>query len=289
VLITQRAHMACATIAVVVASLGLAGCAEPVGSSAPTRAHQPTPSPTKAAPLPSPPSSHPPRTSTPRRHHRRRKAPSTRRGRVHRTPHVVGVPRADLPNRHLTPGVALTTRAATVCVSGYASRVRDVPDSEKELAYGRYGVIHLPYQHEVDHLVSLELGGSNAIRNLWPEPYAGRWGARTKDTLENSLHDLVCSGVLTLRHAQHVEAINWVSAYRTYVGAPPASTSHRRSYTHHPAPSTSGSCQPGYSPCLPRVADLDCGQIDDSKKPIHVSGDDPYRLDADGDDLGCDT
>ena len=64
--------------------------------------------------------------------------------------------------------------------------------------YARYGIAHVPYQHEVDHLVSLEVGGSNAVTNLWPEPYAGRWGARTKDVLENRLHDLVCSGQLSL-------------------------------------------------------------------------------------------
>ncbi|HET7386651.1 MAG TPA: HNH endonuclease family protein [Nocardioidaceae bacterium] len=52
---------------------------------------------------------------------------------------------------------------------------------------------------------------------------------------------------------------------------------------------TSGSCEPGYSPCLPVVSDLDCGQIPDSKKPIHVTGSDPYRLDSDGDGLGCES
>jgi hypothetical protein len=36
----------------------------------------------------------------------------------------------------------------------------------------------------------------DAITNLWPEPYAGRWGARTKDVLENKLHELVCAGQL---------------------------------------------------------------------------------------------
>ena len=51
-------------------------------------------------------------------------------------------------------------------------------------------------------------------------------------------------------------------------------------------PSGSG-CQSGYSPCLPRVADLNCSDIPDSKKPIHVTGSDPYRLDGDGDGLGC--
>jgi hypothetical protein len=50
---------------------------------------------------------------------------------------------------------------------------------------------------------------------------------------------------------------------------------------------SSGGCEPGYSPCLPRVSDLDCGEIPASKKPVHVTGSDPYRLDADHNGLGC--
>ncbi len=99
--------------------------------------------------------------------------------------------------------------------------MRDVSDAEKAAVYERYGVTWVPYQHEIDHLISLELGGSNAIRNLWPEPYAGRWGAGTKDVLENRLHALVCSGELSLATAQHQEAADWVRAYRRYVGTPP--------------------------------------------------------------------
>jgi hypothetical protein len=176
-----------------------------------------------------------------------------------------------------------------VCVSGYASSVRDVSESEKESVYARYGIPRVPYQHEVDHLVSLELGGSNAITNLWPEPYAGRWGARTKDVLENRLHDLVCAGTVQLAYAQRIEAHNWVAAYRRYVGTPPAGSGSSGSGsggTSGGGASGSG-CEAGYSPCLPVVGDLDCGDIPDSKKPIHVSGSDPYRLDADGDGLGC--
>ncbi len=130
------------------------------------------------------------------------------------------IPRADLPRRALTPGVALAVGRARVCTPGYASAVRDVPDAEKSAVYNRYGVIWVPYQHEVDHLISLELGGSNAIRNLWPEPYAGGWGARTKDVLENRLHDLVCEGRVTLRSAQRQEAGDWIAAYRKYVKSP---------------------------------------------------------------------
>ena len=51
--------------------------------------------------------------------------------------------------------------------------------------------------------------------------------------------------------------------------------------------STGAGCQAGYSPCLPRVADLNCDDIPDSKKPIRVTGSDPYRLDGDGDGYAC--
>lgn len=44
-------------------------------------------------------------------------------------------------------------------------------------------------------------------------------------------------------------------------------------------------CMAGYSPCLPIVADLDCGEIG---HPVRVTGSDPYRLDRDGDGTGCD-
>ena len=121
-----------------------------------------------------------------RRHHRAVRRARHRR-RSTRRRHVAGVPAIDMPNPALTPGVALTTNAARVCVRGYSASVRDVPQSEKAAVYARYGVADVPYKHEVDHLVSLEIGGSNAIANLWPEPYAGRWGARTKDVLEDRL------------------------------------------------------------------------------------------------------
>ena len=132
---------------------------------------------------------------------------------------VRGVPAVDMPRRSLTPGGALPVGLTQICRAGYASATRDVSESEKDAVYARYGVAHLPGRREVDHLVSLEIGGSNAITNLWPEPYAGRWGARTKDVLENRLHELVCDHRLALRAAQHIEAVNWVAAYRRLVGA----------------------------------------------------------------------
>jgi hypothetical protein len=53
-----------------------------------------------------------------------------------------------------------------------------------------------------------------------------------------------------------------------------------------PRQPSGGDCMSGYSPCLPIVADLDCGEIG---HPVRVTGSDPYRLDADDDGIGCDT
>jgi hypothetical protein len=72
--------------------------------------------------------------------------------------------------------------------------------------------------YELDHLVSLELGGAPAApTNLWPEPYASSSGARTKDRLENRLHTLVCRREVPLREAQNAIATNWMKAYDRYV------------------------------------------------------------------------
>ena len=132
------------------------------------------------------------------------------------------VPASLRPNPSLTPGDVLTTDAARVCQRGYAKTVRNVPSSLKALAYKRYGILtHRAGEYEVDHLISLELGGSNSILNLWPEAYAPLYGAHLKDKLENALHAKVCAGGLDLATAQRAIANDWSSAYAKYLGPLP--------------------------------------------------------------------
>jgi hypothetical protein len=92
--------------------------------------------------------------------------------------------------------------------------VRNVPESEKRQVYAEYGIYsHTAGQYEVDHYVSLELGGSNDIANLWPEAASPKPGFHEKDRVENYLHDQVCSGAISLRQAQTEIATNWLAAY----------------------------------------------------------------------------
>lgn len=84
--------------------------------------------------------------------------------------------RGPQPDTRCTPGKALAgVNAEQVCVPGYSEGVRNVPQSEKNKVYAEYGIRHhTPGSYEVDHLISLELGGSNCIKKLWPEKQPGR-------------------------------------------------------------------------------------------------------------------
>ncbi len=122
------------------------------------------------------------------------------------------------PDPNLTPGATLDVSVADISVPGYTKKVRNVPEAVKRQVYAEYGIAHRqPGEYEVDHLISLELGGSNSIKNLWPQSYVTQpWNAHVKDDLENKLHDLVCSGQVPLATAQHDIATDWIAAYKKY-------------------------------------------------------------------------
>lgn len=123
------------------------------------------------------------------------------------------------PNSRLTPGaVRRGVTRDSVCVAGAATRARAVTPLIKRHVFQAYGIERPPpRRYEIDHLISLELGGSNDPTNLWPESYETRpWNAHVKDALENRLHHLVCSGRLPLAVAQHAIRADWIAAWRRY-------------------------------------------------------------------------
>jgi hypothetical protein len=157
-----------------------------------------------------------------------------------------------LPIAELTPGAIRTTSKKDVCTTK-TSTIRNVPAKLKTAVYARYGykktgtvvtfegleasggAASLPTgrtaarqplqpiqghpgqggaEFEVDHLIPLELGGSNDIENLWPQSYLTPDNAWEKDQLEHRLHVLVCEGSMKLTDAQEEIRNNWIDAWQ---------------------------------------------------------------------------
>jgi len=123
-----------------------------------------------------------------------------------------------LPDQACTPGainpdVTQANIKDTICKSGWTKTVRPPTSmtnkikSEIDRAYG----LSTSTQGELDHEVSLELGGAPSDpRNLWVEP--GKI-PNPKDAVENKLNQAVCSGLIPLAVAQEAIAGDWVSAF----------------------------------------------------------------------------
>lgn len=140
-------------------------------------------------------------------------------------PHVTGTvhgpcyyrDHGQLPDPHCTPGsvnrsVTQADIYSTICKDGWTRTVRPPEWNtwrfKYYVAYPAYGASG---RTELDHLIPLELGGSNDATNLWPEKPAS---PNPKDKVENALNDAVCSGRITLKAAQKAITVNWTTAER---------------------------------------------------------------------------
>lgn len=107
----------------------------------------------------------------------------------------------------------------TICRPGYTAKVRNVSATDKKAVYARDGVKpHEPICCEVDHLISLELGGLNDLDNLWAQRYEPFPGARDKDKVETALHRDVCAGKVSLADAQQIIRTDWFAEYKKRFG-----------------------------------------------------------------------
>ena len=142
-----------------------------------------------------------------------------------------------LPDPRCTPGsidpdVTQADIRSTICKKGWTATVRP-PEPQTEqfkyhVAYPAYGTPQSE-RTELDHLVPLELGGSNDATNLWPE-YPPT--PNPKDKVEDALNAAVCEGRVSLTAAQDAIAADWLTAEKNLglgggeaaarPGAPPA-------------------------------------------------------------------
>lgn len=136
----------------------------------------------------------------------------------HSIPNGVSTGAGSLPNPTLTPGFTRSVALTDLCVRDHDEVVRNVPSPLRERVFREYGISGVPdADYEVDYLITPGLGGADDIRNLWPEPHHDTpWNSYVKDQLEDRLHQMVCSGEISLTTAQKDIAHDWIAAYRKY-------------------------------------------------------------------------
>jgi hypothetical protein len=126
--------------------------------------------------------------------------------------------KGNLPDPRCTPGsidpiVTQGNIRSTICKGGWTDPHLRPPEPQTEafkydVAYPAYGTPG-DEKTELDHLVPLELGGSNDATNLWPE-YPPT--PNPKDKVENALNHAVCDGRVSLARAQAAIASDWMTA-----------------------------------------------------------------------------
>ena len=112
-----------------------------------------------------------------------------------------------------------------ICASDFRKDpIRDVSTSKNHAVEIEYGMEAKLYAKtlEIDHIVSLELGGSNDIANLFPEQRDINPGYKVKDKLENKLHDLVCDGSVSSGPPSVGIASDWQALYKSVYGVEPS-------------------------------------------------------------------
>lgn len=115
-----------------------------------------------------------------------------------------------LPNRKLTPGKIAQNETDR---QGVSLAMEQKVFARYRLAWTRRA------EFKIDHLIPRELGGADAIENLWPQNIRVKpYGAERKELLTGILVAKIASGRLALRQAQEEIRHDWIDAFIDHVG-----------------------------------------------------------------------
>ena len=115
-----------------------------------------------------------------------------------------------VPNHKLTPGKVATRDK---------DRAGVTLEMEKKV-FARY---HLPWarraEYKIDHLIPRELGGADAVENLWPQRVRAKpYGTDRKEWLTEVLLTKIARGEIMLAQAQEQISRDWIDAFIDHVG-----------------------------------------------------------------------
>jgi hypothetical protein len=131
-----------------------------------------------------------------------------------------------LPNLDLTPGVVGLTTKEQICAKDVRPGAMQ-PVSETmtfqvcaEYTIDRAHCVGLQPDgsgYKIDHLIPLELGGTDDKENLWPQPYNPRPAVPEKIAIGSWLRSQVCSDQMGLAVAQRAISGDWYQTFQTAI------------------------------------------------------------------------
>jgi len=124
------------------------------------------------------------------------------------------------PNKNITPGNILTMDATFLCIPGTPEKLHkdSIPESVVKQVFANY---HITYPttkaYQIDKYIPYSLGGSDNIKNLWPQGETPTPGYKEKDIAEKYLYDLMCNKTINITTAQERIKTDWVKVYKEAV------------------------------------------------------------------------
>jgi hypothetical protein len=120
------------------------------------------------------------------------------------------------PNPSLTPGAVAQHDVTVICQDSKRSTHPPIPSSWDQAIFGEYNIAQKDQgRYRFDYLVPLQLGGANALPNLWPVTERSI-GFHEKERLNARLRIAVCQGEVPLAQAQHDIAADWYTLWTKY-------------------------------------------------------------------------
>jgi hypothetical protein len=135
---------------------------------------------------------------------------------VPEAPLITAVGEVSRPNLRVTPGIVDVRDVAAICQQGKHPVHPPIPASWDQAVYSGYGIAPKDQgKYRLDFLVPLDLGGAQALPNLWPMSLRGI-GFHEKQRLNARLRNAVCQGQLSLDQAQRDVVADWYALWVKY-------------------------------------------------------------------------
>jgi hypothetical protein len=111
------------------------------------------------------------------------------------------------------PTLTQATVASTICKSHYVNKIKSqISTKTSTEVFAEYAIAKKKRSsYAIDHLVPLDLGGTNALTNLWPIPLKGTATPKRKAVVDAAVHKSMCAGFISLATAQGLFNMNWPS------------------------------------------------------------------------------